>query len=151
MLETHYAIKTGKLYDFSIQQLVSCCLNEKHCGGTGGCHGFTAGGAFNCAIETGITEEWMYGYQSYFGDVPQCAFDPARTKPIAKPTGVSVVKSNDAAAMMDALVTAGPISVSVDASHFRDYHSGVYDGCGTGNITMNHAVIIVGAGFDADA
>merc|ERR1719253_816750 len=34
-LESHIAIKTGKLMKFSPQEYVSCMPNPKHCGGTG--------------------------------------------------------------------------------------------------------------------
>merc|ERR1719281_1642143 len=40
-LESHIAIKTGKLMKFSPQEFVSCVPNPNHCGGTGGCQGST--------------------------------------------------------------------------------------------------------------
>ena len=38
-LESHIAIKTGKLMKFAPQQFVSCAPNPDHCGGTGGREG----------------------------------------------------------------------------------------------------------------
>ena len=47
-LESHIAIRTGKLMVFSEQQIVSCAQNPQKCGGTGGCEGATQEIAFNC-------------------------------------------------------------------------------------------------------
>jgi cathepsin L len=49
---------------------------------------------------------------------------------------------------MEALVTEGPIAVSVDASTWRAYSSGVYSGCNTETPDINHAVTLVGYGVD---
>ena len=38
-LESHWAIATGNLENFSEQQIASCAENVHHCGGTGGCEG----------------------------------------------------------------------------------------------------------------
>lgn len=50
--------------------------------------------------------------------------------------------------MIEALVTEGPISVSVDAGTFKSYSSGVHDGCNTDSPNINHAVVLVGYGVD---
>ena len=42
----------------------------------------------------------------------------------------------------------GPVAISVDASEWFEYHSGVYNGC-TGQTTIDHAVQLVGYGTDA--
>jgi cathepsin L len=49
---------------------------------------------------------------------------------------------------MEALVTQGPISISVDASKWHSYSSGVFDGCNTMNPDVNHVVVLVGYGVD---
>lgn len=45
-------------------------------------------------------------------------------------------------------MTQGPIAVSVDASTWHAYSSGVYDGCDTSSPDINHAVQLVGYGTD---
>ena len=61
-LESHIALKTGKLYTFSEQQILSCTPNPNQCGGTGGCSGATQELAFDYISHTGITQEadWPY-------------------------------------------------------------------------------------------
>jgi len=50
---------------------------------------------------------------------------------------------------MNAVATLGPIAVSVDASTWHSYESGVFNGCSyTENIDVNHAVVLVGYGTD---
>ena len=47
------------------------------------------------------------------------------------------------------MVKSGPVAISVDASTFRDYETGVYDGCDYAkNIEINHAVVLEGYGTD---
>lgn len=49
------------------------------------------------------------------------------------------------------MATVGPIVVSVDASHWHSYESGVFNGCNyTDNIDVNHAVVLVGYGTDEE-
>jgi len=48
-----------------------------------------------------------------------------------------------------AVATAGPVAVSVDASAWHKYESGVFNGCDyNANVDVNHAVILVGYGTD---
>lgn len=50
---------------------------------------------------------------------------------------------------MWAVANIGPIIVLVDASKFSKYESGVFTGCtGSVNVTLNHAVVLVGYGTD---
>ena len=51
---------------------------------------------------------------------------------------------------MEALVYNGPIAVSVDATNFHSYASGVFTGCDTANPEINHAVTLVGYGSDPE-
>jgi C1A family cysteine protease len=43
-------------------------------------------------------------------------------------------------------LTIRPISVTVDASAFSSYHTGIFSNCGT---TINHAVLLVGVSTSA--
>ena len=148
-IESGYALKTGKLFDLSTQQLVSCVANPKKCGGTGGCNGATVDMAYDHAVAHGCATEWTYSYASYFGGNHTCSTDAAVTLPVVQPTGYVMVKSNDQVATMEALVAHGPLSVVVDASDWHSYNSGIYSGCDyKKNITINHGVQLVGYGTD---
>jgi len=50
---------------------------------------------------------------------------------------------------LHASATVGPIAVSVDASKWSRYSSGIFNGCDyAANIDINHAVVLVGYGTD---
>ena len=51
---------------------------------------------------------------------------------------------------MATLATVGPLTISVDASTWGTYESGVYDGCSYEEMDMDHAVTLVGYGTDTD-
>jgi len=56
---------------------------------------------------------------------------------------------NDYNALLHAVGTVGPVAVSVDASHWHNYESGVFNGCDyAANIDIDHAVVLVGYGTD---
>ena len=145
-MESLYAIKTGLLYDLSQQQLTSCVPNPDECGGTGGC----AGGAEELAFDYiakggGITEEWMYPYTSYFGNTGTCFVNQTLYKPFVKVSGYQRAKRNDMDATLDAIANSGPLAISVDATYWRNYESGIFTGCDYAkNITQNHAVQMIG-------
>ena len=47
---------------------------------------------------------------------------------------------------MNAVASVGPIAVSVDASNWHSYESGVFAGCNQQNPDVDHAVTLVGYG-----
>jgi len=49
---------------------------------------------------------------------------------------------------MNAVATIGPIAISVDASTWHAYSSGVYNGCNQVNPEIDHAVVLVGYGSE---
>jgi cathepsin L len=50
---------------------------------------------------------------------------------------------------MHAIANYGPLAISVDASEFRHYESGIFSGCDyTKNMDINHAVVMVGYGSE---
>jgi len=138
-LESHIAIKTGKLMKFSPQEYVSCMPNPKHCGGTGGCQGATQLLGFQYAIDTGITTEDSYPYE---GSTGTCSKD--KIKPVAKITGFVKLPANNYSSLMNAVVTQGPIAISAAAEPWQLYSGGVYNGdCGS---DIDHAIQLVGYG-----
>eukprot|EP00658_Telonema_sp_P-2_P002935 TRINITY_DN1107_c0_g2_i2.p1 TRINITY_DN1107_c0_g2~~TRINITY_DN1107_c0_g2_i2.p1 ORF type:complete len:294 (-),score=98.66 TRINITY_DN1107_c0_g2_i2:334-1215(-) len=140
-LESHIAIKTGKLLTLSPQEYVSCAPNPDHCGGTGGCQGSTQILGFQYAMKAGITSESSYPYE---GQTGTCA--PSKIKPVAKITGYVKIPTNNYTALMNSLVKEGPIAISADASSWQLYGGGVYNGnCGT---DIDHAIQLVGYGTE---
>lgn len=145
--ESHAFLETGVLAEVSTQQLTSCTPNPKKCGGTGGCFGATAQLAFDYLISTsGVTSESAYPYSSgSSGQTGRCSYDPAVTAPIFKVDKYVQLPANDKGALLEAIATKGPVSVSVAANRFMFYSKGIFDGCSSaGDGVINHAVVAVG-------
>jgi len=150
VIESHAAIKyPGKLFDLSPQQIASCAPNPNSCGGTGGCEGSTSELAFDyVASSSGLLQEFQYGYSSYYSGVAgKCAI-PQNSIPKVELTGYVKLEENNYWDLMEAVATKGPIAVSVDASEWHSYSSGIFDGCNQTNPDINHAVILMGYGTD---
>jgi len=138
-LESHIAIKTGKLFEFSPQEFVSCAPNPNHCGGTGGCQGSVQPLGFKYAEENGITTEASYPYEGRTGTC-----DPSKIKPVANISGYEVLPTNNYTALMNAVANIGPIAISAAAEPWQLYSQGVYNGhCGA---DVDHAIQLVGYG-----
>ncbi|KAK6467411.1 cathepsin L1-like [Huso huso] len=138
-LEGQHFKKTGRLVSLSEQNLVECTTKYKYrnCG----CHGGFVNIAFQYVIDHGITSEQSYPYT---GEDDQ----PCRYTEQLKVTSISDFKridSKDEKSLRDAVGTVGPISVSVDASTFKLYKSGIYFNPACTQST-NHAVLAVGYG-----
>lgn len=152
VLESAAAIAdgSGQLKTLSTQQLVSCVPNPNQCGGDGGCSGAVAELAFTYTTLYGITSEYKYSYSSYFGTTGSCKFNAKQQTPEVNNTGYANVLVNDQQSLLEAVATIGPIAVSVDASNWASYEEGVFDGCDYNkNIDINHAVVLIGYGTDA--
>lgn len=85
--------------------------NPLECGGDGGCSGGTPQLAFSSLV--GMASEWSYSYTSFHGNVSACKYDPSKTPPIARVSGYVQIPLNDQDALMEALVTMGPVSVNL--------------------------------------
>jgi len=137
-LESHIAIKTGKLMEFSPQEFVSCAPNPNDCGGTGGCQGSIQPLGFKYAEEKGITAEKSYPYEGRTGTC-----DEKKIVSVATITGYEVLPTNNYTALMNA-VAEQPIAISAAAEPWQLYSGGVYNGhCGT---DVDHAIQLVGYG-----
>jgi len=146
-IESHWALATGHLEALSEQQILDCTPNPKQCGGTGGCGGGTAELAMARIIEMGgISSEWTYPYRSYFGNAFDCQFNKSNTVPMAILKDYKVLPSNHQPALMDAIANIGPMAISVDASSWQNYESGVYNGCNQTHPDIDHSVQLVGYG-----
>jgi len=152
-IESAEAIRSGRLFVLSQQQITSCTPNPDQCGGTGGCNGAIAELAIDYIKTVGINEEWTYGYTSGFGNSGQCFAANSSSFgnhiPMVNVSGYTLAKHNDAESVTQALAHAGPLAISVDASDWSNYESGIYHGCNYAhNISMDHAVQAVGFGFE---
>lgn len=128
----------------SFEQLVDCVPNLKHCGGTGGCAGATAELAYTYVMKNKLTVADDYkGYMS--GGDGKCRQEPAGTYATAQ--DFERLPENNLQALLQTLATSGPIVVSVDASSWTSYESGVFDSC-VPDATVNHAVVLIGYGHD---
>jgi len=150
-VEAHWALKTGELTDLSEQQILDCTPNPNQCGGTGGCGGGTAELAMAQIIMSGgLTTEWLYPYQSYFGAAFQCQLNSTKNSrpPFAKLKGYVKIPPNKYEPLMTTVAEKGPIAVSVDASSWSAYEEGVFNGCNQTNPDIDHSVQLVGYGHD---
>eukprot|EP01038_Epipyxis_sp_PR26KG_P017333 gene17333-23928_t len=148
-IESHVAKASGLLFDLSVEQMAMCAPNPNHCGGTGGCGGSTAELAFDYVTNSaGMYQEYQYGYTSYNGTNFACAL-PTVGSPVATINGFVALPTNNYTALLNAIAKLGPIAVSVDASNWHAYDSGVFSGCNQVNPDINHVVVLVGYGEDA--
>ena len=129
VIESHVALASGLLFDLSPEQIAMCAPNPDSCGGTGGCQGATAEIAFEYVTGSiGMMEEYQYPYLSYYAKNFQCAM-PEDQPAVATINGYVQLPENNYEALMNAVATVGPIAVSVDASAWSAYESGVFNGC----------------------
>jgi cathepsin L len=163
VLEGHYEIHTGKHRTFSVQQIVSCTPNPRHCGGAGGCQGATAELAMDWILHHGCANENQVPYNAaddkctegspsldmaqLFSNVDAAA-GPEGGLPAAKAfgmTGWETLPKNQYEPLARALAERGPVAVSVAASDWFNYEDGIFNGCGKDAI-IDHAVTAIGYG-----
>lgn len=143
------ALKGHRIPQLSYEELVDCVENVKHCGGTGGCKGATPEMAFAYVNKTGLHTMANYrgGYQ-HGGNAGNCQA-AASGPPDFHIQGYVRLEENNAAALKAALMH-GPVVVSVAASAWHSYASGVFDSCDKDSI-VNHAVLMTGFGTEEHA
>jgi len=143
-LQSHLEIKHGISNMLSTQALVSCTPNEHKCGGTGGCHGATTELAFEYITNHGIPANSDWPYKSFNGDNGECTPALAQMSH-AKIQHHIVLPTNEGAPLLQVLYQEGPVVVSVAASTWSFYDSGVFSGCPK-DAVINHAVVAEGYG-----
>jgi len=145
--ESYWAMATGKLNILSEQQILDCTPNPNHCGGTGGCEGGTAELAWaQITLTGGLSSEWTYPYISYTGSDFTCKTN--QIVPIAKVSKFVNLPINEQPPVLNYIATSGPLAISVDASTWSTYESGVFNSCNQTNPDLDHAVMLVGYGTD---
>jgi cathepsin L len=151
-MESIWALKSGQLWVLSEQQILDCTVNPQNCGGSGGC----GGGTVEVALTTinklgGLSSEWTYPYLSYHGhNQPSCRFNNQTTPPVVNINSYVSLPSNEYEPLLNAIATIGPIAISVDATSWSFYATGVYNGCNQTNPDIDHAVQLVGYGTESD-
>jgi len=154
IIESHLAIATGEdtVVSLSEQSILQCTPNPDHCGGDGGCKGSTVELAMNYLADiTAQKTGGMYNidevpYDANKGDWGKCEDLATGKTPSVGINGWTQLPANDYKATMNALAKAGPLAIAAAASGWAMYEKGVYEG--TGDATVNHAIIMVGYGVD---
>jgi len=137
----------GSGYKLSAQALVDCVPNPQHCGGTGGCDGATGELAYAWVRDHGIPMESELAYTAETGTCHH-SDGPWPANQRVRVSGWHQLPSNKYEPLMQAVVSEGPVVVSVDGNNWFDYTSGVFDGCEKDAI-LGHAVLLMGYGSDA--
>ena len=143
--------KTGALLDLSKQNLVDCETTSY------GCEGGFITTAFQYGIDEGINLEENYPYtmgEYSSGDDTRGTCSKSGAEYFVTSYDDRSISKFDEEALTNYIYSVGPIAVAIDAGNrkFSWYSSGVhYDsGCGYKPRELNHAVLAVGYGTDAD-
>ncbi|CAE8728244.1 unnamed protein product [Polarella glacialis] len=144
-LEMHAEIASKQpARKLSFKQLVDCTPNPQHCGGAGGCQGATAELAFKYVQENGLADA-----DTYTGDINSDGKCQTGKTSVLQSQGFVKLPENKLQPLLDAVANEGPVVVSVDGGAWGSYAGGVFDGCQRDS-TVNHAVLLVGYGRDAE-
>lgn len=144
VLEAHANI-SGNNRSFSAQHLVNCVPNVDDCGGTGGCDGATVELAYTFVQSTGLNSRWPTIAQvSYYGHDDTCVSNHMYDQ-VHGLIGWNTLPKNEYGPLMNALINQGPVAVSVAASPWQSYQSGIFNNCSKG-VVVDHAVTLVGFG-----
>ncbi|XP_060527944.1 uncharacterized protein LOC132702986 [Cylas formicarius] len=136
-IEGQFAIKYGKLLEFSEQELIDCDKSDD------GCNGGYMTNAYS-AIEKlgGLEQESVYPYEA---EDEKCKFDSAKVN--VQLTGALNISQNETD-MAKWLTVNGPISVGINANAMQFYMGGVSHPwkmlCSPKD--LDHGVLIVGYG-----
>jgi len=146
-VESYFALLTGLLTTLSEEQILDCTPNPNECGGTGGCGGGTVELAYSrIAVMGGLSSEWTYPYTSYFGDNHVC--NSTRVRPMLTVPSYVNLPSNVLSPVLNHVGNKGPLAITVDASAWSFYETGVFDGCNQTNPDLDHGVQLIGYGTD---
>jgi len=152
VLRAHSEIWQRNPRTFSVEQIISCTANPGECGGTGGCMGATAELAMDYVYNHGCKTDDEVPYTQKGGMCPASLVqgDDEPASPSASASigmlGWSKLPENKLRPLKMALVTKGPVAVSISAGHsWNLYEGGVLDNCPKDSI-IDHAVVLFGYG-----
>lgn len=146
-LEGQHARKYKQLVSLSEQNLVDCSKKW----GNQGCNGGLMNNAFQYIKDNrGIDKEQYYPYKGKTGR--KCLYKNATEDIGATDTGYVDLPEGDEEQLKIAVATQGPISVAIDAGHrsFQLYTHGVYYEKDCNPEDLDHGVLVVGYGTDAE-
>ena len=126
VMESWSLIK-GQSVDLSEQQLVDCSRPQ----GNQGCNGGWPYNALKYVVANGITSQSSY---SYVARDQSCKTQGGSFK-------ISGYNSYSQCTGLASQINNSPVSVTVDASNWSAYRSGVFSNCRT---SINHAVLLIG-------
>ncbi|XP_013098573.1 putative cysteine proteinase CG12163 isoform X2 [Stomoxys calcitrans] len=136
-LEGLHAVKTGKLQEYSEQELLDCDTSDS------ACNGGLPDNAFEAIEKIGGLE--LESEYPYHARKEQCHFDKSRVQ--VKVKGHVDLPKNETA-MAQWLIANGPISIGINANAMQFYRGGVSHPwhmlCSHKN--LDHGVLIVGYG-----
>ncbi|KAK9824976.1 hypothetical protein WJX81_002463 [Elliptochloris bilobata] len=141
---------TGQSRSFSEQQVMDCSWRD----GNEACDGGDYDTAIDYLVQVGgLAREADYEYLGQDGFCRDRKHGGDADTALTRLTGYAMIPEGDEKAVMEALYSRGPLAVSLDASHdsFRFYASGVYDEPKCSETDLDHAVVLVGYGTDADS
>jgi len=141
-LEMHTELNSGNATPLSLNRLVHCVQNPKHCGGTGGCDGATAELAFEYVKHGGIVAE---SEDTTDSKEEVCEKTTSGLRTVT--SGFVRLPSNNGDMLLRAVAQHGPVAVSIDASLWQPYQTGVFDSCPPDAI-VDHSVLLIGYGLD---
>jgi C1A family cysteine protease len=141
-VESQIFIKTGKLEELSVQEIMDCSADY----GTFGCGGGIVYQVYQYIKENGgVSREQDYPYEGKLG---KCRKNQ-KNKVVIDFEGYGLVKPKNDEILMEALEKRGPLLISLDIDHksFMLYSSGIYHepNC---QKHYNHAALLVGFGTE---
>jgi cathepsin L len=153
-----YRLKNDKIPQISVQEVMACTPNPRHCGGKGGCKGATVELAMKWVNRNGLSlvDNFALGDAKHHAaqfcpcvDSKQTCInklaDKKRVK--VKARSFATLPKNKFFPLLKA-VTKGPVAISVGTQDWGSYDSGVLS-CGSSpNTVIGHAVLLVGYGRD---
>nr|AET71138.1 cysteine peptidase isoform b [Sphenophorus levis] len=131
--EGAYALSTGKLTRFSEQQLVDCTTDLNY-----GCDGGYLDDTFPYIQTNGLELESDYPYTGYDG---YCSYESSKV--VTKVSSYVSVPANEQA-LLEAVGTAGPVAIAINADDLQFYFSGIIDDKYCDPEYLDHGVLAVG-------
>uniref|UniRef100_A0A8C2N3V3 Cathepsin J n=1 Tax=Cricetulus griseus TaxID=10029 RepID=A0A8C2N3V3_CRIGR len=135
--------RTGNLTTLSVQNLLDCSKPQ----GNNGCVRGDAYSAYQYVLHNGGLEaEETYPYEAKDGP---CRYNPNNSRAYITEV-VSLPAHEDY--LLVAVSMIGPVAAAIDASHdsFRFYRGGIYHEPNCSSYLTNHAVLVVGYGFEGN-
>ncbi|XP_047531291.1 procathepsin L-like isoform X4 [Vanessa atalanta] len=142
-LEGQQFRSSGTLVSLSEQNLIDCSKNYEN----NGCKGGSVPHAFTYIRDNGgIDTDESYPYEE--DDEDKCRYNPRNVG--AKVSGFVDLPKGNEKKLMDAVSSVGPVSVTIDASQpsFQKYTTGIYYDSRCSSTRLNHAVLVVGYGYE---